>query len=58
MFDWSVCGDFGRPTARVEFPLPSGAEAELLDKRREIDTSIERVKRQIGTTLRKQTAYR
>jgi chromosome segregation protein len=33
------------------------AAAEQLDKRREIDTSIERVKRQIGTTLRKQTAY-
>jgi hypothetical protein len=33
------------------------AAAEQLDKRREIDTSIERVKRQIGTTLRKQTAF-
>jgi chromosome segregation protein len=33
------------------------AAAEQLDKRREIDTSIERVKRQIGTTLRKQSAY-
>ncbi|MHC2289884.1 AAA family ATPase [Bradyrhizobium barranii] len=33
------------------------AAAEQLDKRRDIDTSIERVKRQIGTTLRKQTAY-
>jgi chromosome segregation protein len=33
------------------------AAAEQLDKRREIDSSIERVKRQISTTLRKQTAY-
>lgn len=33
------------------------AAAEQLDKRREIDAAIEKAKRQIGTTIRRQSAY-